>query len=347
MAKKKVVKEETTPEQVVEEISKLTQEMFPDGDPHNPLIKPTEAVEEESTETKADVPETDNIAVIEAQDVVKGTTEGTEGITDEALIDLTPVGAEVIEDALSNLQEEIAASVEDVLKEGGGIDEVEEVIHDIVSEFVQETPEDNYTESDEEGDGVPEHYVFDWAGKPVAATLMHIRESKINTLVEKVIFASYLGGELYKNGVQLNRVPYRANVLIPTSKVQQFLSGEGKLEYEEGYPYTACTVKGISAHLFLKRIMAVSKKGAVITPLKKAVNNSGFLVSLQCKTPVAQSPSFQLAAHKPTYTLEELKAMSAESLKIICGWFQLPWRGKVQARIDLIEYYKGKENDAD
>jgi hypothetical protein len=96
----------------------------------------------------------------------------------------------------------------------------------------QEDPEDNYTEVDENGDGVPEHYVLDWANQPVAATLIHLRETKINSLVEKVMFASYLGGELYKNGVQLNRVPFRANVLIPTSKVEQFLSGEGKLEYE-------------------------------------------------------------------------------------------------------------------
>lgn len=344
MARKKTVSPQAVkPEQATQELSKLDQELFPEGYPENPLIKSTEAVEEESTESKADVPETDNLAVIKAEDVVQGTTEGTESVIDDALIDLTPVGAEVIEDALSNLQEEIAANVEGVLKEGGGIDEVEEVIHNIVSEFIQENPEDNYTETDEDGDGVPEHYVFDWANQPVAATLIHIRETKINSLVEKVIFASYLGGELYKSGVQLNRVPYRANVLIPTSKVQQFLSGEGKLEYEEGYPYTQVTVKGISAPLFLRRIMAVSKKGAVITPLKKAVNNNGFLVSLQCKAPVAQSPSFQLAAQKPVYTLEELKAMSAESLKIVCGWFQLPWRGKVQARIDLIEYYKSKE----
>jgi hypothetical protein len=305
MARKKTVAPQAVkPEQAAQELSKLDRELFPEWYPENPLIKPTEAVEEESTESKADVPETDNIAIIEAQDVVQGTTEGTEGITDEALIDLTPVGAKVIEDTIAEVDS-------------------------------QENPEDNYTESDEDGDGVPEHYVFDWANQPVAATLIHLRETKINSLVEKVIFASYLGGELYKSGVQLNRVPYRANVLIPTSKVQQFLSGEGKLEYEEGYPYTACTVKGISAHLFLKRVMAVSKKGAVITPLKKAVNNNGFLVSLQCKAPVAQSPSFQLAAHKPKYSVDELKELSAESLRIVCSWYNISYRGKVQSRIDI------------
>jgi len=328
MAKKKVVKTETSPEQAMDELVKVSQELFPEAYEPVSSDEPTETVEEESTEIKTDVPETDNIAVIASE-------EGTEGITDEALIDLTPVGAEVIEDALSNLQEEIAANVEDVLKEGGGIDEVEEVIHDIVSEFIQENPEDNYTESDEDGDGIPEHYVFDWANQPVAATLVHLRETKINTLVEKVMFASMLGGELYKNGVQLNRVPFRANVLIPTSKVEQFLSGEGKLEYEEDFNYTQVVVKGVSAHLFLKRIMAVSKKGAVITPLKKAVNNNGFLVSLQCKAPVAQSASFQLAAQKPVYTLDELRGMSAESLKIVCGWWKIPYKGKTQSRIDI------------
>jgi hypothetical protein len=328
MARKKTVSPQAVkPEQATQELSKLDQELFPEGYPENPLVKPIEAVEEESTESKADTPETDDIAVIEAQDVVQGTTKGTEGIPDEALIDLTPVGAEVVEKALAENPELSKEFIEDALKA------TQEVLEGKVSSY--ENPEDNYTESDEDGDGVPEHYVFDWANQPVAATLIHIRETKINSLVEKVIFASYLGGELYKSGVQLNRVPYRANVLIPTSKVQQFLSGEGKLEYEEGYPYTACTVKGISAHLFLKRIIAVSKKGAVITPLKKAVNNNGFLVSLQCKAPVAQSPSFQLAAHKPKYSVDELKELSAESLRIVCSWYNIPYKGKVQSRIDI------------
>jgi len=317
MARKKTVSPQAVkPEQAVQELSKLDQELFPEGYPDNPLIKPTEAVEEESTESKADVPENDNIAVIEAQEA-----------TDEALIDLTPVGAEVVEKALAENPELSKEFIEDALKA------TQEVLEGKVSSY--ENPEDNYTEADEDGDGIPEHYVFDWANQPVAATLMHLRETKINSLVEKVLFASMLGGELYKNGVQLNRVPYRANVLIPTSKVQQFLSGEGKLEYEEGYPYTACTVKGISAHLFLKRVMAVSKKGAVITPLKKAVNNNGFLVSLQCKAPVAQSPSFQLAAHKPKYSVDELKELSAESLRIVCSWYNIPYKGKVQSRIDI------------
>ena len=302
----------------------------------------TETVQEESTETNANVLETANIAVIEAQEATEGRASGADNdhvgsdvdefFKEQSLVDLTPVGAEVIVETDCPL-------LDNVINPTDGEEELINIIDSMETPPDQENPEDNYTEVDEDGDGVPEHYVFDWANQPVAATLMHIRETKINSLVEKVLFASMLGGELYKNGVQLNRVPFRANVLIPTSKVEQFLSGEGKLEYEEGYPYTACTVKGISAPLFLKRIMMVSKKGAVITPLKKAVNNSGFLVSLQCKAPVAQSASFQLAAQKPIYTLEELKAMSAESLKIVCGWFQLPWRGKVQARIDLRNHY--------
>ncbi len=275
---------------------------------------PTETLQEEST-----TPEGDNAHL--GSDV-------DEFFKEQALVDLTPVGAEVIVETDCPL-------LDNIINPTDGEEDLINIIDSMETPPDQENPEDNYTESDENGDGVPEHYVFDWANQPVAATLIHLRETKINSLVEKVMFASYLGGELYKNGVQLNRVPYRANVLIPTSKVGQFLSGEGKLEYEEGYPYTACTVKGISAHLFLKRVMAVSKKGAVITPLKKAVNNSGFLVSLQCKAPVAQSASFQLSAHKPKYSVDELKELSAESLRIVCSWYNISYRGKVQSRIDI------------
>jgi len=327
MAKKKVVKTETSPEQAMDELVKVSQELFPEQYEPVSSDEPTEAVQEESTETKADVPETDNIAVIASEEGTQDVPEVTEGITEEALIDLTPVGAEVIEDVLANTPtpEELAESFKPS-ETGEG---------DSAGDFDPEYPPEGFVESDEDGDGVPEHYVFDWANQPVAATLIHIRETKINSLVEKVLFASYLGGELYKNGVQLNRVPFRANVLIPTAKVGQFLSGEGKLEHEEDFNYTQVTVKGVSAHLFLKRLMAVSKKGAVITPLKKAVNNSGFLVSLQCKAPVAQSPSFQLSAHKPKYSVDELKELSAESLRIICGWYNIPYKGKVQSRIDI------------
>jgi hypothetical protein len=330
MARKKTVKEQpnTTPEQAVEELSTIDQGLFPEGHPENPLINPTEAVEEESTETKADVLETDKIAVIEVQEAT-GVNVG--GDVEEFFKE-----QEIIETDCPLL--------DNIINPTNGEEELINLIDSMETSPDQEDEEDNYTETDEDGDGIPEHYVFDWSGKPVAATLMHIRETKINSLVEKVMFASYLGGELHKNGVQLNRVPYRANVLIPTSKVCQWVSEEGKLEYEEGFNYTPVTVKGISAHLFLKRIMEVSKKGAVITPLKRAMNNNGYLVSLLCKAPVAQSASFQLAAQKPIYTLDDLRGMGAESLKVVCGWHGLKYKGKVQARIDILEYYKGKEN---
>jgi len=309
----------------------------------------TVTVEEESTESKADVPETNKLAVIEAQEATQDVEEGAENANphigsdvdtffrEQALVDLTPVGAEVIVETGCPL-------IDNIINPTDGEEELITLIDNMEgSPDNQENPEDNYTEVDEDGDGVPEHYVFDWTGKPVAAALMHIRETKINSLVEKVMFASTLGGELYKSGVQLNRVPYRANVLIPNDKVAQFLSGEGKLEYEEGFPYTPVTVKGVASHLFLKRVMVVSKKGAVIAPKKKCTNNAGFLVSLLCKAPVAQSASFQLAAQKPVYTLEELKSMSAESLKIVCGWHNLEYKGKSQSRIDIMEFYKSKK----
>jgi hypothetical protein len=325
MARKKTVKTEQSPMTTSQEDVTLT----------------TVTVEEESTETKADVPETDNIAVIEAQEATQDVVEGTESdnphvgsdvdtfFKEQALIDLTPVGAEVIVETGCPL-------IDNIINPTNEEEELITLIDNMEgSPDNQENPEDNYTEVDEDGDGVPEHYVFDWTGKPVAATLMHIRETKINSLVEKVMFASTLGGELYKSGVQLNRVPYRANVLIPNDKVAQFLSGEGKLEYEEGFPYTPVTVKGVASHLFLKRVMVVSKKGAVIAPKKKCTNNAGFLVSLLCKAPVAQSASFQLAAHKPKYSVDELKELSAESLRIVCGWYNISYRGKIQSRIDI------------
>jgi len=330
MARTKKVKEESqlepTPEQAVEELSKLTQEMFPEGDPHNPLIKSTEVVEEESTETEADVPETDDIAVIEAQDVVQGTTEGTQDVS-EATGGYDSISSDDIPDIPTS--EEFAESFKRSETEEG----------DSAGDFDPEDPPEGFVESDEDGDGIPEHYVFDWANQPVAATLVPIRETKINSLVEKILFASYLGGELYKNGVQLNRVPYRANVLIPTCKVEQFLSGEGKLEYEEGFNYVDVSVKGINPVLFLKRIMMVGKKGAVISPKKKATNNAGYIVPLKCREPLMSSPSFQVGGNKPRYSLEELKSFGAESLRIVCSWYSLAYKGKVQARIDICNYY--------
>lgn len=193
-------------------------------------------------------------------------------------------------------------------------------------------------EPEEEEPTIPEYYILDHANIPQPAVLVSLKEPKLDTLVRKVLEIAYLGGELYPQGIQLGRVPYRVSMLIREDKYEAYTNGEGVANINDNA--LEVVVKGKDSGNFLKRLIEVGKGGAAIQDQRQVSKTGVYAAPLLTNTPVTASASISTGVKKPIYTVEDLKGFSAQQLKIVCNWYSLSYRGKVQARIDIVEKQK-------
>ena len=207
----------------------------------------------------------------------------------------------------------------------------EEVVTGLVTPYVKR-------DQDDEEPVIPEYYVFDHADIPQPAIRVDIREPKLDTLVRKVLEIAYLGGELYPQGIQLGRVPYRVSMLIREDKYEAYTNGEGVAKINDNA--LEVVVKGKDSGNFLKRLIEVGKGGAAIQDQRQVSKTGVYAAPLLTNTPVTASASISTGVKKPIYTVDDLKGFSAQQLKIVCNWYSLSYRGKVQARIDIVEKQK-------
>lgn len=221
-------------------------------------------------------------------------------------------------------EESTETDTEVALTENVAVNESEEVLE----EWVEPT--------------TPEHFLFNVYNQPIPATLILLREMKLQTLVEKLLYIGSLGGELYPQGIRLGLAPFVCKVLIPTEKLEAYNNLEGKLEYDETKEYLDINIRATNSPTFIKRLLQVGKKGAVLAPSKAVSKVGGFSVSLKSLAPLEPSASVSVGVNKPIYSLEELKAMKSESLKIVSSWYKLPWQGSNHARILIRKAQEGK-----
>lgn len=208
----------------------------------------------------------------------------------------------------------------------------EEVVTGITTPYVK-----RYQEEDEEP-VIPEYYILDHANVPQPAVRIDIREPKLDSLVNKVLEIAYLGGELYPQGIQLGRVPYRVSMLIREDKYEAYTNGEGVAKINDNA--LEVVVKGKDSGNFLKRLIEVGKGGAAIQDQRQVSKTGVYAAPLLTNTPVTASASISTGVKKPIYTVEDLKGFSAQQLRIVCNWYSIPFKGKVQSRIDIVEKQK-------
>lgn len=208
----------------------------------------------------------------------------------------------------------------------------EEVVTGLVTPYVKRDQEDD------EEPVIPEYYILDHANVPQPAIRIEIREPKLDALVRKVLQIAYLGGELYPQGIQLGRVPYRVSMLIREDKYEAYTNGEGVAKINDNA--LEVVVKGKDSGNFLKRLIEVGKGGAAIQDQRQVSKTGVYAAPLLTNTPVTASASISTGVKKPIYTVEDLKGFSAQQLKIVCNWYSIVWKGKVQARIAIVEKQK-------
>lgn len=300
-----------TSKQAMDELIALDQELELYTTPEAPTI----TLEEEYNETDTEVAITENVAVNESEEVLEGIPALQEGFW---------------EAETKRIQETVAKYTE-----GGAWNEEPS---GIISGSLENLEDFKFNDKPE----VIEHFLFNGQNQPIPATLIVIREMRLQNLVDKVLYVANLGGDLFPQGIRLDSAPYICKVLLPASLVEKYNNLEDKLVYDENKGYLDLVVKAANSPTFLKRLFKVGKKGAIIAPNKLVTKVAGFAVSLKSLFPVEADGSVSVGVDKPIYSVDDLKAMKSESLKIVSSWYGLPWENSNQARILIRKAQEGK-----
>lgn len=250
-------------------------------------------------------------------------------------------------------EESTKTDTEVAITENVAVNESEEVLEGTVEKTIEQledeaggilaiSPELYAKMKESEEPIASEHFLFNGQNQPIPATLITIREMKLQNLVDKVLYVANLGGDLFPQSIRLDSAPYICKVLLPTSLVEKYNNLEDKLVYDENKGYLDLVVKAANSPTFLKRLFKVGKKGAIISPGKLVTKVAGFAVSLKSLFPVEADGSISVGVDKPIYSVDDLKAMKSESLKIVSSWYGLPWENSNQARILIRKAQEGK-----
>ena len=274
-----------TPEQAMEELTELSQELGLYDVEGNPLVK------DEST--MASEPPTEAIVESDSEEM-NATVAQTEEI--DSSIGLEPLNA-TAEDAA--LLDELLGEVTEENKHPELIPTVE----------VDSPPVDDKLT------------LKDGWGRPLPTTLLLLQTVNYTELVSQVLQAAYLGAELDRSFKLLSVVPYRVRLLLPTENYDKWLSKEDVMVYDETISYNKVLVRGFNPYDFFKNLIKIGKTGAIVQPRSIAQKNSGYMVSVLTRSPVKDSPESRVSREKISYTKEELEAFSLEDLRIVASWY--------------------------
>jgi hypothetical protein len=330
------------PNKAAEELSKLDQELFPEGYPENPLVKPTEALQEESPVVNTDVTTNAEIAVNEAEEVIEGVSDKTlEELEDEAggILAVSPEIMELMEESNQTILEAVVLSEEQLGKLLESVDKSGESAEKLVEAFHEnaEKWENREIGAQEEFVGVvtQELTILDGQNKPVPAKeiLLGFNKDKasyhLDTMVGEILYIASLGGDWNRKFYpRLKGLPYQVKMIIPEKNYQKYVDREDTFSYDENVEYKKVNVSAIDIKTFMDQLVKFGKLGCMIAPRKTVTKNPRFNCPIITRTPVEAGAFVRVSPNKIIYTREEMKDFTLEQLRIIGNNYGLSGRGK-------------------
>lgn len=286
MAKSPTKKQATpkTPEQAMEELTELSQELGLYDITDNPLVKdePTMPLEAPTEPLQVIVEETDT-------DVAQ-TEETPSSIATEPL----------------NATEQLGELLDQVLD---GITEENKHPELIPTVGLDSPPVDD------------KPTLKDAWGRPIPTTLITLQTVNYTELVSQVLYAASLDAELDRSYRIMTTVPYRIRLLLPTENYEKWLSKEDVMVYDENVSYNKVLIKNYDLYGFWRNIIKMGKNHAIIVPRNVAVKRPMYMVSVLTRSPVADTPESRVSRQKVVYSKADLEGFNLEELKIIGGWY--------------------------
>lgn len=174
-------------------------------------------------------------------------------------------------------------------------------------------------------DGV---YVLNKLNQPVPAFVEGKTYVYASEVVEDILYAVELGGEIDTNGCRLQGLPYLVTYKIPEDMEEAWETGSKKLTQEE-CPL-AVSFSAPNWFVFIEQLVNAGKLGAVVAP--QGVHFKPYIANLKLKKPMESGAYVSVSTEKPKYTFQELDNMNTRQLKIIGKWYGL----EKGTKIDLI-----------
>lgn len=156
---------------------------------------------------------------------------------------------------------------------------------------------------------------------------------KINEVIENVLWAASLGGDLTPQKLpSLMSLPYSVKMQIPESRFEEYVAGLGKPVYSKDVEYNEVAVTSQDPLVFVKRLIDLGKRGAFIRPQHQAKAGSLNQVKLLMHNPVPLGPQTTALGVKVKYTKAELVEFKLDNLQLIA----LSYGFKGRSKNDLI-----------
>lgn len=259
-----------------------------------------------------------------APKAVKAPTEAIEPIVEQPATQVLetvenvpnePVGAleaipEVVMEMTNKIQSGESFALSDLSQEGDKTEELTLLVEE------GDVPADN---------GV---YVLNKLNQPVPAFIEGKTYVYASEVVEDILYAVELGGEIDTNGCRLQGLPYLVTYKIPEDMKEAWETGSKKLTQEE-CPL-AVSFSAPNWFVFIEQLVNAAKLGAVVAP--QGVHFKPYIANLKLKKPMESGAYVSVSTEKPKYTFQELDNMNTRQLKIIGKWYGL----EKGTKIDLI-----------
>lgn len=159
-------------------------------------------------------------------------------------------------------------------------------------------------------------------GKPIPTKLVVIQSMNYTDLVAQMLYAGYLGSQLDCSFRILSTVPFRIRVLMPEDQYKNFLSKESQVVFDENLTYNKVLVKSWDLYGFWKSIINIGKNGGIVQPRQVAQKRPMYMVPILTRAPVKDTPESRLSRVKVVYTKDELEEFSLEDLRIVASWYE-------------------------
>lgn len=295
-----------TPEQAMNELTELSQELGLYDITGNPLLKD------------------DTIAPLEAS------TEALEPFADETNATVAQeleTSSSIATESLNATDPEMEEFKSDLLESVGQMKEMRSLLDKITEENKHEeltpTVEDKFT-------------LKDGQGKPIPTKLVVIQSMNYTDLVSQALFAGYLGSQLDRSFRILSTVPFRIRVLMPEDQYENFLSKESQVVFDENLTYNKVLVKAFDLYTFWKNIIKVGKDGAMLIP-REVVRRKPLMAPCYMRMPIADTPESRVGNQKVQYTKAELESFSLASLLAAGSWYGLNSNSKLKLIRGILE----------
>jgi hypothetical protein len=308
-----------TPEQAMEELVELSQELGLYDITDNPLVKDYSTVPiEASTE------------VVES---VQGeiNTDVAKEPTIDSSIAVEPLNSTVLVDGIDYQQSGLDGAIVEVVNDIVRITTVEGEVREFIEPL-----------NGMDDDGVPidlsqplligisitpakdeKQMVKNGWGEPLPSLVVTITKSYLRETVAELLYIASLGGELDTSMLPTIRIPFICKMLLPESKYQDYVDRKDYPVFEQEVSYNTVLVKSFDRFDFFKTLVSVGKTGGFIKPRSEVVSGSKLMCQVLTHQPVAYTFSTKVGVEKVKYTASELESFTIEQLRAVGNWYNI------------------------